>query len=309
MDTANATALRTCTKCGGDPKPLDQFGTRKRKDGTTAPTAWCRSCLCEYGREYMREHLAKPEVREQHREADRERYHRNKDDPTFHAKRVERSARYRADPDVARRNAERATAWRLANPGRNAANHAAWRSANKEKVAEYSRRSHAKDEDYKIKRAVVQGERRWRKFNQGYIGFTIWHARLILSYWGYRCAYCGGPLAKTAGTRKDSGLDHVIALKAGGGHAPDNLIASCTLCNFQKGRREPPEAVLRLLDPHMDALLPEIPPEAWDGEGTGGHRPRGDRLRILQEAEAKLRGRGSPIGKWWQGGDLIGPAF
>ncbi len=50
-----------------------------------------------------------------------------------------------------------------------------------------------------------------------------------VSYYGRRCAYCGGPYEH---------LDHVIPLSRGGTNWPANLRPACAPCNMQKHTRK-----------------------------------------------------------------------
>jgi len=40
---------KICTRCGGDPKPLDQFHVKhKARDGRQK---WCKQCISDYGKD------------------------------------------------------------------------------------------------------------------------------------------------------------------------------------------------------------------------------------------------------------------
>lgn len=78
----------------------------------------------------------------------------------------------------------------------------------------------------------------------------------------HKCQYCG---------RRAENLDHVVPKSQGGGHAWDNVVASCRGCNTRKGGRTPDQAGLSLLrTPRLPArtswvsvALDAIPDPAW----------------------------------------------
>lgn len=51
---------------------------------------------------------------------------------------------------------------------------------------------------------------------------------------GGRCEWCGTSLVG-----HDFELDHVISLREGGAHSPDNLVVACPSCNRHKGHKPP----------------------------------------------------------------------
>jgi len=62
---------------------------------------------------------------------------------------------------------------------------------------------------------------------------------------GYRCFYCGQSLEEDPDLLLL--LDHIIPISKGGGSSADNLVTSCSLCNFMKGN-------LLLEDAHYDEI-------------------------------------------------------
>jgi 5-methylcytosine-specific restriction endonuclease McrA len=52
----------------------------------------------------------------------------------------------------------------------------------------------------------------------------------------YKCLYCGGDIV-----RKDATLDHVLPLSKGGKTNWENIVTSCSTCNFSKGNKTGPE--------------------------------------------------------------------
>lgn len=56
--------------------------------------------------------------------------------------------------------------------------------------------------------------------------------RLVAERAGFRCEYCLVPDSLTFAPHE---IDHIIALKHGGGSKLDNLAYSCAVCNKRKG--------------------------------------------------------------------------
>jgi 5-methylcytosine-specific restriction endonuclease McrA len=67
----------------------------------------------------------------------------------------------------------------------------------------------------KSARAAGGNTRAWRKIRER-----------VLIRDGYCCQYCGSENATT--------VDHVQPISKGGTDEPDNLLAACTRCNYQK---------------------------------------------------------------------------
>lgn len=57
---------------------------------------------------------------------------------------------------------------------------------------------------------------------------------------GWACHYCGRPLSL-----EEAVVDHKLAVGRGGRTEPDNLVASCRVCNRAKGDRPYGEFVRR----------------------------------------------------------------
>src|ERR1700733_12043521 len=123
------TLSRVCTSCGGDPQPNANFPLTKRSDGAMRPGSWCIECRRLYAREYARERKNDPEAVARHRETDRLRRERLKDDPAFMAKERERQKVRDASPEAKEKKRLRTKAWAANNVERERARQARWRHA------------------------------------------------------------------------------------------------------------------------------------------------------------------------------------
>ena len=67
---------------------------------------------------------------------------------------------------------------------------------------------------------------------------------------GFRCLYCGAKAPRVT-----LELEHVIPKSRGGPNSWDNLVASCTACNRNKGDRTPEEAGMKLIHRPLPATI------------------------------------------------------
>jgi 5-methylcytosine-specific restriction endonuclease McrA len=124
--------------------------------------------------------------------------------------------------------AARGRAWREAHPDKNKAKLRQFRAANRENCNEYCKRWYRQNKD--TKRATVN-RRKARKLEAAGTATPSQIAARV-SFYGGRCAYCGGPYEH---------LDHVIPLARGGSNWPANLRPACGPCNLSKHTRTPAE--------------------------------------------------------------------
>jgi 5-methylcytosine-specific restriction endonuclease McrA len=281
---------RTCTKCGLT-KPLQDFRFQKR-DGGIYPTSQCRKCLNAYSREFMRRKAAEdPAYKEAHRERDKSRWEREKNDPAKRSLKNLRMRLYQQRPEVQERQRAKSKEWIANNLESYRQRQAEWRAANPEKLAEYVRRHREKDpEKARLLGLLRRYVRRHRIFNQGG-RFTIHQSRLCREFWGHRCAYCGRDVEKPKDERKN--FDHVIPVAEGGDNGPGNIVLACTSCNFSKGKRLLPEEVLERLRPQLELFVSLLPAESYV---VSKNAPTSEVVAACAIALPLLRGRGAPLG-------------
>ena len=146
---------------------------------------------------------------------------------------AEASARHRekaADPEYMRKQAERAAAYRAANPHKTKEQNARRRAANPERARAESRAWFAAN---KHKRAAYEQNQRARKRGLGGNLSPDIRATLMKAQRG-RCACCKVDLAKWA-----VHLDHIMPLALGGEHRDENMQLLCQPCNQSKHAKHP----------------------------------------------------------------------
>ncbi len=138
-----------------------------------------------------------------------------------------RNRQWRADnPERAKEvwrksRAKHPCTWAERNPEKHRARSLRWSRANKEKHIGYTLRW-AKNNPAKA-RAISALRRARIAKAPGLCSDEQLEARL--AFYGYRCAYCGGPFEH---------VDHVIPLSKGGSNWPANLRPACKKCNLSK---------------------------------------------------------------------------
>jgi 5-methylcytosine-specific restriction endonuclease McrA len=176
---------------------------------------------------YMRAYRKrKPEV---HREYDRAKAERQraKDPAKFQAAANERSRRYyeRKKAERAAMTPEQLEAERVRKRAGAHARYERWKAKNPERVRALARESAARQYRANPEKFKDIIHRRRGKLKEGRVTKEDWAA--ILARYKHRCAYC---------RRGDVELtqDHVVPLKKGGRHAPDNVVPACRPCNTRK---------------------------------------------------------------------------
>lgn len=163
-----------------------------------------------------------------------------------------------------KRQADRFTAWRKANPAKMRAHVSRWQKANRDKVSSRGRRyREAHPERIKTRRRRAyrddpdkarEAVRQWRQANparardasakrrarylQAYIApVTKFDIARMMAEQGGKCAVpgCGASLAASYH------VDHIIPLAKGGTHEPSNVQLMCPSCNCSKGSKLPSE--------------------------------------------------------------------
>lgn len=91
--------------------------------------------------------------------------------------------------------------------------------------------------------------------------------RLVFSRDRYICQYCGLQMKDSNGT-----IDHVIPVSFFGSRVDantwENMVASCRVCNYNKGNRTPGQAGMKLKrKPQVYKSIARVadPPKEWDG--------------------------------------------
>lgn len=111
--------------------------------------------------------------------------------------------------------------WRERNAERHSTLVREWYQRNREQHLASSRQWAA---DHLPEKAAAR--RRRRAIEAGAAGScTLAQIEARIAYYGYRCAYCGGPYEE---------LDHVIPLSRGGSNWASNLRPACRSCNRRK---------------------------------------------------------------------------
>jgi len=96
----------------------------------------------------------------------------------------------------------------------------------------------------------------------------------------FRCQYCG-----IKGTPFELTLDHITPRSRGGSTEPENLCASCFVCNQRKGDRTPDEARMPLIS-HPSALYYGLEKAAL--RGAAETRPEWRKYLFLPELEVSV---------------------
>lgn len=158
----------------------------------------------------------------------RQRYIENKERiAKYHA---ERHQRLSADPEYRRKQAEKAAAYRAANPDATKRQNARRRAANPELARQQSREWFAANPD---KRAIYEQNRRAKKRENGGRLSPGLKGRLYLSQRG-ACACC-----RQLFVEGDLHMDHIMPLSKGGAHADANMQLLCQPCNQSKYAKHP----------------------------------------------------------------------
>ncbi len=130
--------------------------------------------------------------------------------------------------------AEKARAWRLANPekaremnARRRGAHKAWCAAHPERVREIKQRSQLKNRTPE-RVAWVNHRQRARRFGVPGPGVTPREWGEIMELFGAKCAYC-----LSSATERD----HVVPMARGGADSVDNVVPCCSRCNLSKSSK------------------------------------------------------------------------
>ena len=168
------------------------------------------------------------EQRRRKNERSRQRYIENKERiAAYHAARHQALS---ADPEYRRKQAEKAAAYRAANPDASKRQNARRRAANPELARQQSREWFAANPE---KRAIYEQNRRAKKRANGGRLSPWLKGRLYVSQKG-ACACCRAafPIAALH-------LDHIMPLSKGGAHADNNMQLLCQPCNQSKYAKHP----------------------------------------------------------------------
>lgn len=140
--------------------------------------------------------------------------------------RGQRRARYAANPEAER---ARSRAWRAANLERKRERSCAWNAANPEAARKRARAWYAANPDAA---AANSRNRRARKRSAEGMHTKADIARIAAAQ-KHRCAFCRTSI------RKESHVDHIVALSKGGTNWPSNLQILCPPCNMRKYAKDP----------------------------------------------------------------------
>lgn len=157
------------------------------------------------------------------------------------------AAKYQTDPDYVQRKkaaalkrrvekadevkAQKAAAYRAADPEVEAAKRAAYYAAHRAEWREHGRRwRELNPERASLISRNGKGRRRARE-----LGGSVTKADLsaILAEYGMHCHICDSDIE----SRADLHFDHVVPLARGGAHSPENLRPAHAKCNQSKGAR------------------------------------------------------------------------
>lgn len=225
------TDMKTCSKCGGEPKPASQFSKRaSSRDGLNSR---CKVCDSAY---QAARYAANPEKA---KAAAAAWYAANPE------KAKANGAKYRAaNPEKVKAGVAK---WIAANPEKRKATNTAWVSANTEKVKASSAKWRAanpekkKAHNSKWSRAnpeacrIYNRNRRARKREAGGKLSSGLSDKLFALQRGKCACGCLQPLGD------DFHMDHVMPLALGGSNTDDNMQLLRSICNRQKHAKHPVE--------------------------------------------------------------------
>ena len=235
--------MKTCRACQQS-KSLDDFGTNARsKDGHMAR---CRACVNASGRARYEEWARAAGIPKFIRDADRASKvcrHCLVEKPISEFSR-------RSSTKVAYSNwckpcsAEKAAAWREANPEKLQANIVAYKTRHPDRVKasmrawakshpEYERNRYAKRRaDPVAYRRMLDSTIRYQRQLRSVMPNGPLKKEDVLALLSKPCHYCGGEAGE---------LDHVVPISRGGLHCLENVVPACRSCNARKGAKTPEE--------------------------------------------------------------------
>lgn len=236
--------MKTCTKCGGPPKPITEFHKNANRRDGLQPI--CKECNKSAAAKYR---AANPEkakasnakyyaTNQEKRKADSVKWQAaNRDKVNASA-----AKRYAANPD--KKNAATAK-WAAANPEKVKAAYAKWRAANTDKRKALAIKWYAANLEKAKARAVAWNaahpeimrihchNRRARQRANGGVLSKGLAGKLFKLQRGKCACGCGQPL----GT--DYHLDHIMPVALGGTNTDDNIQLLTATCNMQKSAKHP----------------------------------------------------------------------
>lgn len=121
----------------------------------------------------------------------------------------------------------RSAAWQRAHPEEHRQACRKWAESHR---AQNRVRQHQYAIEHPDARRLNEARRRARKIANGVFTVTEHDVSRLLSRQGGRCAYCRKELTLRYH------LDHVVPIARGGRHSIGNLVATCPLCNYKKGK-------------------------------------------------------------------------
>lgn len=269
MSEPDSTTKR-CSQCG-ETKPLSAFYKNKNtRDGLSSQ---CGPCLLERSKEYAarnreaiaerkkaarirdrekisdynakyavehadelrekrlaRYHEANDEAREKRAEQDREYRERNKE-----AIRTRRRSALQNDPDLRRKNIDRAAAWYLKNRGRVSEKNRARYAARRDEIRQRIKRYVINNPDKVRLLGRVKAHRRRLRIEASGGTHSAKEIRDLLAKQRFRCAACHKSI------RSAFHIDHRIPVSKGGSNDIGNIDLLCPSCNIRKSNKMPEE--------------------------------------------------------------------
>ena len=149
----------------------------------------------------------------------------------------QRREKYAADPTAQR---EQAKTWAKKNPEKRRKNERRYYARNRQKIRAKQAAYVLQNKDHKDRKRVRKHNRLARQRGAGG-SFSSQDIRTIFKLQRGRCAYCRCDLNKV-----ECHIDHIIALKNGGGNMPSNLQLLCKTCNLSKSSSDPLEFARRI---------------------------------------------------------------
>lgn len=273
---------KICRVCGESYEETTEF-FQWRKDTKKFETR-CRYCARVAGKAYDSNHAQeksertlrwKREHREQANETKRKWRKENPDkervyNARWYAKnrdiKIAKLAVYRKNHIEERRAYQRQ--WSKTNPDKKRANYRKWQETHRDTVRQANRKwakSHPEQVKMRSKQwrldnpdkvTAIDQRRRAREKSVPHT-FTAKDWKFAKSYFKGCCAYCLTPVEKPH-------QEHHIALTNNGGYTPDNILPSCSACNWSKSDKNPvqwvyehfdnPEEVLERIRVYFDSL-------------------------------------------------------
>jgi hypothetical protein len=148
-------------------------------------------------------------------------------------------------PEIRKRAAKNAAAWRMAHPEKAHASVNTYSANNKEKINTRRRDRYAEDPSKPLAN-IKKRKARIRGATQNDLTAAQWAS--ILEAFNYRCVYCPPDCKDCRYKRHKLTQEHLTPLSKGGSHTVHNVVPACHSCNSRRNNKE-------ILNPVQPILL------------------------------------------------------